>query len=202
MRILTHTFWENIVIKSMFLGLVFWLVSVAVYAQPTIVNIEAEGNLAPTHNIGCLPISEMQNAYTPADAALAFQRCLVEENLADAAAMYYFIMAYGDYDKSRVADISAKQAIGALLYPITAGVSPEILEETNAELSKLKDQGSLINSGFCREIVRIGPPDYFPSYMVQHGMAVITGSIDEPLLADFDGTEKWAEVLSRLKCAS
>jgi hypothetical protein len=61
--------------------------------------------------------------------------------------------------------------------------------------------GSSDLSRICKEIKKMGPPAYHPTYMIQHGMASLAGA-DDGIKQDFDSGEAWAESLKNyLHCA-
>ena len=48
----------------------------------------------------------------------------------------------------------------------------------------------------CNELSRIGAPQYYPSYMIQHGMNAIIGSdTEDALVKNFDSDAAWKESL-------
>jgi hypothetical protein len=49
----------------------------------------------------------------------------------------------------------------------------------------------------CKEVERIGPPAYFPRYMIQHGMgAFLNNGSGDGLVKDFDAKAAWQESLA------
>jgi hypothetical protein len=70
--------------------------------------------------------------------------------------------------------------------------------ETNALQSSIM---SIINSpdalrAMCAEIKTVGPPNYYPAYMVQHGINAFTGgSPSGSVKADFNVQEAWEKAL-------
>jgi len=49
----------------------------------------------------------------------------------------------------------------------------------------------------CTEILRIGTPQYYPGYMIQHGMNAITGTNpDDELVKNFDSETAWKQTLN------
>jgi hypothetical protein len=59
-------------------------------------------------------------------------------------------------------------------------------------------------AALCKEVARIGPPGYYPRYMIQHGMGAFlkTGG-DDGLVKDFDAKAAWKNSLDTyLHCPS
>ena len=58
----------------------------------------------------------------------------------------------------------------------------------------------------CEEVKKIGPPQYFPAYMVNHGLGVMQSALanqapSTPFDPQFDAAATWRELLtSYLEC--
>ncbi len=178
-------------------------------------NIKTKGNLAATKNIGCVPLSKLNNQYTPVDIAHGLTQCIRTEKYEDATKLYALMWAYGKFDTYRVADKSAHQAINILMYQIRSSLSKNEADiEKNNEFAKishdLKRPGSRFLPEMCREIKQLGPPDYFPDYMILHGMNAVLDAMQkskdqqmDPLVKNFDATEAWKKILKKsLPCSS
>jgi hypothetical protein len=163
------------------------------WAQVT--NYTTEGNLEPTHNIGCAEPSKITNEHTPADLYLGLGQCLEEGNLEGGVLLFALAGVYGRYDTLRVSDRSAHQATTVLrmTYLDSADESTrtkfgEILKETLGSPDGL--------ASICSQVRRIGAPAYSPRYMIQHGMGVITGnSTKDGLVVDFEPESAWEKSL-------
>jgi hypothetical protein len=51
----------------------------------------------------------------------------------------------------------------------------------------------------CEQVKRIGPPKYFPAYMVNHGLGVLNSALfsqapPTPLKSDFNAAATWTEL--------
>ena len=77
--------------------------------------------------------------------------------------------AYGRFDTLRVADNSAHQAVAVArmqaLSTLDKSKQTAFQESLKATLGNPEGLAAA-----CKEIVRIGPPNYYPRYMIQHGM--------------------------------
>jgi predicted choloylglycine hydrolase len=58
-------------------------------------------------------------------------------------------------------------------------------------------------SALCNRLRIVGPPDYHPTYMIQHGITAFTGGGGNALVANFDSAAAWQESLNTyLHCPS
>jgi hypothetical protein len=60
------------------------------------------------------------------------------------------------------------------------------------------------HADFCLSVRKIGPPDYFPKYLVMHGMNAFLSSHPEQnaLVPNFDAQSTWAKLQAQyLQCA-
>lgn len=58
------------------------------------------------------------------------------------------------------------------------------------------EKGSSSLASLCAAVDRAGPPDYVPSYMIQHGMGTFLGRSDGDLVRGFDPDKGWQDLLS------
>lgn len=98
---------------------------------------------------------------------------------------------YGYYEALRVADSTAHDA-----QSILAQRSLSSLDNTQMEAFKQELKTTLGNPdkfpALCDEILRFGPPQYYPRYMIQHGMnAIAGGKPEDELVKDFDSDMAW-----------
>jgi hypothetical protein len=160
-----------------------------------ITNYTTEGNLEATHDIGCADSDQISNGHTPADLYMGLGECLKDGKLEDGVLLFALAGVYGRYDTLRVSDPSAHQATTMLrkTYLDSADESTrtkfgEILQDTLGAPDGLER--------ICSEIRKIGAPDYFPRYMIQHGMKAMTGqSTKDGLVVDFEPEPAWESSL-------
>lgn len=168
-----------------------------------IVNHTAAGSLESLHDIGCAPPSSLRNTYAPPDLYRGFAKCLAQDEFRNAAFLFMLAGAYARYDAMRVMDKSAHQAVPALRQQAVsaiAGSRKEAFRDTVKAMSRNQaDQKAL-----CQEAGRIGPPAYYPRYMVQHGLdAFASTAAGKGLKRDFDGGTAWKTVLAEyLHCSA
>jgi hypothetical protein len=54
---------------------------------------------------------------------------------------------------------------------------------------------------FCAQLRAKGPPTYYPSYMIQHGMGAFGANNPTPLVDGFDPEPAWARALEQyIRC--
>jgi hypothetical protein len=165
----------------------------------TVTNYETAGNLKSTHAVGCVAVDKLMNTYTPADLYPAQGKCIAMGDYKNALVINALAGVYTRFDTLRVADESAHDAGQVLMMQVASGI-PE--ERRKAFLQNLRetinDPAAL--KAVCAQIKKIGRPNYFPDYMIQHGMGAFTGS-QKGLVANFDAAAAWKSSLdSYLHC--
>lgn len=179
--------------RSFYLTLVL-SAAVCASALAQITNYEAPGNLQARTDLGCLKIEALRNTYTAADLYQSIKACVKQDDLE--SAIYSSILAnvYGRYDSMRVSDPSAHQAPAALRMQLQISLTEEQKKLFNTQVSATwNDPAKRVK--ICGRIREVGPPNYHPTYMIQHGMSAFTGSKGNGLVADFDSAAAWEKVL-------
>lgn len=129
----------------------------------------------PAPQMQTLPCSagkELKNTYTPFELYLSVTPCVEEKRYEEAANMFVLAGLYGRYDQQRVRDRSAHQAVTVL----KTAVTPHFSDGFREYLSSLASGEQL--AGLCATMRKVGRPDYYPSYMVNHGLASLTAQIE------------------------
>lgn len=165
-----------------------------------ITNITAPGNLESTATLGCITLDRATAKNNPVDLFLAARACINAGCFEAAAPLYVFAVLYGHFDMDRVADESAHQAIGAVRMEIYGDLSKTQETAFNAQL-KLTVHDPKAHAAFCTVASRIGPPDYFPRYMIQHGMGAFLGKGGDGLVKEFNPAVTWSKLMkNQMKC--
>ncbi|MBM5573689.1 hypothetical protein [Deefgea sp. CFH1-16] len=175
--------------------LAFLLASSLANAAST--NYTTSGNLESTSTIGCETKNKLNSKLTPADLYSALPICVKKTEYERGVFIFALAGVYAYFDGLRVADKSARQAAKVLTM-----LSFDSMDKEGQELFKKQINTTLSNdsnrAGICKEINSIGIPQYYPRYMVQHGMkAFQAGEQDnQGLVADFDSKLAWQQALS------
>jgi hypothetical protein len=102
--------------------------------------------------------------------------------------------AYATFDGERVSDKSAAQAKTALIMTTFSVVSPE-KKKIFSDKTKLDTNDPSLHEALCADIEKIGAPNYYPKYMILHGIKAFTGNpYDGALVDNFDPTATWSKV--------
>lgn len=152
---------------------------------------DAPGNLESKYDLGCVGSEKLRNKYTPADLYKAVSKCIESNRFEEGAFLFAMAGAYGRFDSLRVEDKTAHQALTALR--MRALGSNDQTKRAAFEVGVRKAVGTPEGlAAVCKDIVRIGPPDYYPRYMVQHGIGAFRKSASgDGLVAGFDATAAW-----------
>lgn len=164
-------------------------------ATAPVVDHQAQGNLESNNPIGCVDSTLVRNTHTPADLYRGVAACVSADNLENGAMLYAFAGAYGRFDTLRVTDRSAHQAIPVLQMQALGTLPKESADRfRQATMMVTGDPARL--EALCIEIRRIGPPNYVPRYMVQHGMGAFSANSGSGLDEAFDAAAGWEQALS------
>ena len=166
------------------------------------VNINAPGNLAPTKQLPCLDLPAADSSETPADIHTGIKACIDQGEFEKASRLFALAGVYAQFDAKRVVDPSAHDAGQMLMLQTFSSLTPDAKKKFHdAEMAMVKDPAA--HGKLCADIQKIGPPTYFPAYMVAHGMSAFTGAnAAAPLVSNFDAKKTWTDLQTTyLMCA-
>ena len=157
-----------------------------------VTNYRAEGSLESTQAIGCIPLSKAKSTMTPPDLYRGVAECIARDNYDLAADLSALAGIYANFDVIRVSDKSAGQAKTVLVMNTFANVPQDKKIKFTETLNRIAGNPESL-AKLCGEVRKIGKPDYYPRYMILHGIGAFTGdSKDAPLIKDFDPQKSWA----------
>ena len=176
------------------------LVLLALAAGPLhaqITNHEAPGNLQSRLPLGCVALSAVTNQHTPADIYPAGAACIKAGAYQKAVALLAVAGTFAYYDEHRVTDVSARQATLVLQMKAFEGISGEQMRIFRKTLLAQMDQKSASFKSICSAVKRLGPPRYFPRYMVQHGMSAFAGQHGNGIKVEFETAQAWQDATGK-----
>lgn len=159
-------------------------------------------NALDTPGPGCVGKEKLTNKLTPVDLYRGISSCIEQEKFEPGVFMYAMAGAYGRFDTLRVADESAHQAAKILPMLAFESGSKDKVAAFKAQVGQILGNDAK-RAGYCSEVERIGPPAYFPSYMVQHGLGAVTGAKngEAALVPSFNPEIAWKKaVVGYLQC--
>ena len=173
-----------------------WMASAWTQAlDPSITHYETAGNLVAKHPLLCATVDKLKNTDTPPDLYAGLVDCAKHARYEDA--VYFFALAgvYSFFDAERVVDETARAAHSALTRDAMGELDQPTKDAVFAQLkATLGDPAKL--PAACMAITRIGPPNYFPQYMVQHGLDAVNDKVKgNGLVPDFDAKTAWDKAL-------
>jgi hypothetical protein len=161
-----------------------------------VTNYETRGNLEAKAPLACVPLSEVTNQHTPADIYPGVAACIKLGAYEKAVPLYALAGTFGRFDQLRVADATARQAIQVLQMNNFGDLTKEQQDGFKKVMLPALDAGSPSFASTCAAIRRFGPPQYVPTYMVQHGMSAFLGPSGNGVKSDFDPAKGWQDALS------
>lgn len=151
---------------------------------------------AASQPVPCSAGKSLDSRFTPVNLYLGAVECAKQPATFEAATnMFVLAGVYGRYDVLRVKDESAHQAVSVMRMAIDGRLSNAFRQHlrhmAGSELGKLQ---------LCAMVQRAGPPAYFPSYMVQHGLHSTQAALEgrapaSPLHEDLDTRAAWTEAV-------
>jgi hypothetical protein len=156
-----------------------------------IISIEAEGNLESPNPCGCVELTEVTNEHNPADILNGMGKCIELKDFDKAAKLFAISGVYGTFDTYRVKDKSAHQALLVLQQNILMNIEEKDMESLISSLNKTLEIGSAELTDVCQTIRQVGVPNYYPKYMIQHGIQAFMDNEGNGLVVKFDSEESW-----------
>lgn len=181
--------------------LFFSVLPISVFATE-VDKFESEGNLVVTNEVVCVQHSELKNSYTPADLYPAVAACIIKGDYTKGGYLYFLANAYGYFDAKRVSDSTARQAISALQANNLWGLEEQKRGEFVSYLQEFSADDKAMRVA-CDFLNQLGRPDYYPRYMIQHGMDAFLGREGGGLKKEIDLDLLWDDTLEGyMKCGS
>ena len=139
----------------------------------------------------CISLPEVQASMTPPVLYDAVRECILAGRLSDAEDVFRLAGLFWRFDVTRVPDETAHGAGQVLIMNTMNSLAPEARQQFGELATKLeRDDAS--TQRIVATARRLGPPIYYPGYMVSHGLR------PSPLKPDFNAQQEWAGLLTRL----
>jgi hypothetical protein len=145
----------------------------------------------------CLDKSRLSNKMSPVELWKGIGGCISSGRYDDGVFMFALAGSFGSFDMQRVADESGRQVMQILPMAVYASLPQDKVSAFQSLVSKtLEDETKRL--AYCKEVARMGPPHYFPTYMVQHGIGSFTGANRaQPLVVPFDAKSAWTKAVKQ-----
>jgi hypothetical protein len=167
------------------------------------VSVSSPASLAPTRKLSCIDLSSIKNTYTPPDIYTAIRACLGKGDYDRAAMLFPLAGAYAHFDTLRITDQTARDGGQVLIVQTSATMTPDQKQTFKEAITRVMSDPKK-HADFCSDVHKIGPPDYFPKYLIMHGMNALSASHPEQnaLVPNFDAQGTWATLQTQyLQCA-
>jgi hypothetical protein len=152
----------------------------------------------------CLDKDKVDGSLTPLDLWKSIATCINAEKYDTALLLYALAGTRAKYDTLRVVDKSAHAAASALPMLALSSLPREKADAFRAHVTNSVGKDTSLRKQYCTVFETMGPPSYFPSYMINHGLgAVAKGGASQPLVVPFDEKASWSEALKAyMKCTT
>lgn len=154
----------------------------------------------------CTSFSLVTHDLTPVDLYPMTGRCIQDSNYADALAFFALAGADIRYDTSRVNDKTTSDFASVLVLRTLQSL-PVSAKKTFGDVINAVLADKPAEEYLCRSIQEIGPPAYYPEYLIMHGMNAVTAGltkapIRQELLPVSDPSGTWRTTITRyLHCS-
>ncbi|MDE2606306.1 MAG: hypothetical protein KGL68_10350 [Burkholderiales bacterium] len=149
----------------------------------------------------CLEPGQVTAKLSPVDLWEGIEACVTAGRYDAAVFLYAVAGSFARFDVLRVADDSAHRAAAELP---RAGLAA--LPKPQAAAFRRQVQATLGDDAtrgrYCVEVLRVGPPDYLPGYMLREGIGGFNGASDtHPFVDGFDPKSAWPQAVKEyLEC--
>jgi hypothetical protein len=162
------------------------------------IDFRSQGSRLSVKALGCVNLGQVSPLHSPRELFPGVRDCIYREDYARAARLYGLAGLYGRIDVMRVEDPTAHEVISVLIQRNLGGFPQEQLDRVQQEIARLADDKRAMDE-ICNEVRAIGPPVYYPAYMIDYGT---DESIRQPIRPGFDLESVWADSLYEfLKCS-
>ncbi|HEY0746860.1 MAG TPA: ankyrin repeat domain-containing protein [Steroidobacteraceae bacterium] len=153
----------------------------------------------------CVRLDQVNNNATPRELYGSLNDCMQNNREVEAVGLFVLAGMDSSFDSLRVSDKTAGQARQILIMALFGAMAPDVharFETTLEDLAANPQRHTVL----CEQIKKIGPPQYFPAYMVNHGMGAVQSAISNqapptPLETNFDAAAAWTGLTtSYLNC--
>lgn len=159
-----------------------------------VVNIVADGNLAPVRDTPLQSLEQATSKDTPVDFVDLMVQLVKAGDYEQAAKAFAVAMTYGEYDTMRVEDQTAHQGITVLVMTKFGDLSESQTQALQEQVDKLLRGGG---AGAITLLTRLGKPSYHPRYLIQHGIKAFSSPTGDGLVKGFDGDSAWKVLLEK-----
>jgi hypothetical protein len=161
-----------------------------------VTNMTIAGQLAAKNPVGCVPLYSLDNSRTPPDIYLGVSACILKDDYQAGAALFALAGIESRFDAARVLDKSAGQAGQVLIMTTFGGLEQQKRDQFEKTVGALAADPAAM-TGTCAAIRKIGHPNYYPEYMVLHGINGFTAKAgDATMEPNFDAQTTWNSLLT------
>jgi ankyrin repeat protein len=155
----------------------------------------------------CTRLDSIDNSRTPIELYSSLNDCMQSNRDVDAINLFVLAGMDSAFDSQRVADKTAGQARQILIMALRGEMPADAQARFDAALKDVTDHPPR-HAALCEQVKKVGPPTYFPAYMVNHGLGVMQSALSNqpppgPLVPNFDPATTWMELQTKyLNCTA
>jgi ankyrin repeat protein len=153
----------------------------------------------------CVQLESIDNNHSPIELYSSLNDCVQKNRDADAVDLFILAGMDSSFDSVRVADKTAGQARVILIMALFGGMAADVHARFETAMKAVMDDPTR-HALLCGQVKKVGPPQYFPAYMVNHGLGVMQSALANqapptPLDSKFDAAATWRDLITNyLNC--
>ena len=156
--------------------------------RPLALSADAAGKPPYLISVGCVDVAGLSSKNMPTQILLGSRECVDKKDFDRGVRLFGVAGAYARFDSERVPDVSAQALIPAFQSELFGSLDPNTAAELQAAQKKIANSHELVQ--MCEQIRKLGPPTYYPTYMIKQGAK-----------RNFDSAAAWESALvSYLHC--
>lgn len=132
------------------------------------------GTLDATHKRGCVALEAVDKSVQPPDLYKAIPQCIAAGRYPDAVELFMLAGLQVRFDSTRVTDKTAAQT-GPLMIMNTFNPLPQEQRRKFADTFNVLIKEPRTLTQVCEGAQKLGPPMYYPEYMILRGIKASTG---------------------------
>lgn len=146
----------------------------------------------------CIAFDQVNSQSAPPELYRSVGQCIQSNGYASALALFVLAGMDTRFDMLRVADNTARDAGAVLMRNTFASIPAEEKKKFNNAVKAASADNS-VRDYLCGWAQQIGPPSYYPTYMIMHGMNAVTAGLTktplkQELLPVTDAPGRWKTI--------
>src|SRR6185437_12039993 len=147
----------------------------------------------------CMSLAEITPNMMPQTLYASVRQCILVGRMQDASDVFRLAGLFWRFDAERVSDETAHGAGQVIIMNMVNSLPPDPRQQFAKFTQKMeRDEANLRD--IVKDARRLGPPKYYPSYMILHGVG-LPGNAAEQLKPNFNAQQIWQDLVGKLSAS-